>query len=291
MSTFSHPQTCGCHIAAESHAHTPGAGGHGAPESRLDHLRHVLDHAAHYLPAQGPIGVFVHHNTLHAFQHQDFEKSVIEAAHLFKAEPFLSEEVYQNDRARGRILDEDIDDILAREPDAEIIPGRLTRRQLRRTLLVPGVRRVNGLDITWQLEEGDWLTRFRADLPPASAHQLTGDTPKELWDICLTRVKPQSAAPSTRPTRPADAILAKCGPTLALVIHPPLIPPACAYLARGLPHWARPGTPWGVRWPGSWPGTPGRAPVQMPSVLVIVVATESREPASTSRLAPKTVRR
>jgi hypothetical protein len=31
--------------------------------SRSEHLRHIVDHAAHGLPAQGPIGVFIHHNT------------------------------------------------------------------------------------------------------------------------------------------------------------------------------------------------------------------------------------
>lgn len=237
MSSFFHPQNCGCHIAVEGReAHTPGAGG----EAGVEKLRHVLDHAAHYLPAQGPIGVFVHHNTLHAFQHQDFEKSVIEAANLFKAEPFLSEEAYQNDRARGRILDEDIDDVLSREPDAEIIPGQLTRRQLRRALLIPGVRRVNGLDIAWQIEEGDWLRKFRHDLQPAAAHQLTGDTPQELWDVCLARVPAPPAPQPAHPRRPAEAILAKCGIDLDLVIHPPLIRLTGAYLDQGIAYWPMP---------------------------------------------------
>ncbi len=60
-------------------------------QSRLDRLLRAVEHAAHLLPQQGPIGVFVHHNTLHAFEHLPFEKAVIEASHLFGAEPYMSE--------------------------------------------------------------------------------------------------------------------------------------------------------------------------------------------------------
>src|SRR5262249_22259009 len=38
-------------------------------ESSLPHpLAHVIDEVAELLPAQGPISIFIHHNTLHAFE-------------------------------------------------------------------------------------------------------------------------------------------------------------------------------------------------------------------------------
>ncbi len=67
---------------------------------------------------QGPIGVFVHHNTLHAFEHLPFEQAVIEASHLFGAEPYMTEAAYRAELARGRIQLEDIDAVLDSEPDA-----------------------------------------------------------------------------------------------------------------------------------------------------------------------------
>ena len=213
---------------------------------RREALRRALDHASHALPSQGPMGVFVHHNTLHALQHQEFEAAVVEAAQLFEAEPFLAEEAYQQARLEGRILDEDIDAVLARETDAEILPGRLSRRTLRRALLIPGVRRVNGLDIAWQLEEGDWLRGFRRDLPPASAHRLTGDTPERLWQTCLARVAPMEAPAPRPPRRPHEAVLAATGEDLDRIIHPPLIRLVGAYLDQGIAYWPMPGREHGL---------------------------------------------
>ncbi|HEY1083937.1 MAG TPA: DUF2309 domain-containing protein [Prosthecobacter sp.] len=230
MSSHSHSATCGCqtHTGAQ-----PG-------EARREHLRHVVEHAAHLLPAQGPMGVFVHHNTLHAFQHEPFEQAVIGAAKIFNAEPFLSEEAYQKERQRGRILDEDVDAVLAREQDVEILPGRLTRRQLRRALLIPGVRRVNGLNIAWHVEEGDLLTSFRKDLDATASRALSSDTPAALWKICSTRLKPSAPPPPRRASRPHEALLASHDLDLDQIIHPPLIRLTGAYLDQGIAYWPMP---------------------------------------------------
>lgn len=230
MSTHVHSAACGC----KGHSHEE------RQESRQEHLRHVLDHAAHYLPTQGPMGVFVHHNTLHAFQHLPFEQAVVEAAHMFHTEPYMLEEAYQAERARGRIRVEDVDFVLSREEDAEIIPGRLSRRGLRRVLLIPGVRRVNGRNITWQIEEGDWLESFRQDLPPAAANALKDDRPAALWDVCARRMPAAPAPAPQRVRRPHEAVMARLGLSLDQVVHPPLIRLTGAYLDQGIAYWPMP---------------------------------------------------
>ena len=79
----------------------------------IDQLRHAVEHAAHLLPTQGPIGVFIHHNTLHAFEHLPFEQAVVAAARIFDAEPYLTEDAFRHELGRGRIRGEDIDAVLA----------------------------------------------------------------------------------------------------------------------------------------------------------------------------------
>ncbi len=144
------------------------------PGSRPDRLRHVLHHAAHLLPQQGPIGVFVHHNTLHAFEHLPFEKAVLEAWQLFGAEAYMSEAAYRAELTRGRIRLEDIDAVLSAEPDAIVFP-RLSRRSLRRAMMTPGVREFDAATILWRSEQGDLAKDFRQAALRA------------LFDACLAR--------------------------------------------------------------------------------------------------------
>lgn len=51
--------------------------------ARLARLGEVIEQAAHLLPAQGPITVFIHHNTLHAFEDLLLHEAVKKAAWVF----------------------------------------------------------------------------------------------------------------------------------------------------------------------------------------------------------------
>src|SRR5580765_8535399 len=85
-----------------------GSPPHG-PEARL---REAIEHAAHLLPAQGPITVFIHHNTLHAFEHLPFDEAVRRGAEVFGCQPYLSEEQFRNALSRGRIRLADLESVL-----------------------------------------------------------------------------------------------------------------------------------------------------------------------------------
>jgi uncharacterized protein YbcC (UPF0753/DUF2309 family) len=183
-------------------------------QSREEKLREVVGHAAHLLPMQGPIGVFVHHNTLHAFQHLPFEQAVIEASQLFGAEPYMAEAAYRADLTRGRIRLEDIDAVLQSEPDAVVFPG-LTRRSLRRAMITPGVREFDAATILWRAEQGDLARDFRQAALRA------------LFDACFARTVVKEEEPA--PRRPADDI-----------IHPWLIRLCSVFLDQGMAYWPMP---------------------------------------------------
>src|SRR5437764_3629197 len=183
-------------------------------QSRVDRLRSVVEHASHLLPMQGPIGVFVHHNTLHAFEDLPFEQAVVEAGRLFGAEPYMSEAAFRADLARGRIELADIDAVLESEPDALVFP-RLSRRSLRRAMMTPGVREFDAATILWRAEQGDLARDFRQ---PAL---------RALFDACFARAVAHEEEPAA--PRPVDEI-----------IHPWLIRLCSVFLDQGMAYWPMP---------------------------------------------------
>ncbi|NOT86520.1 MAG: DUF2309 domain-containing protein [Methylococcaceae bacterium] len=79
------------------------------PELHAFDLDTAIDHIAHWLPTQGPIKDFIHHNTLHAVQHYPFHKGVAVAAKVFGARSYLPMADYQALYQQGRIKDFAID--------------------------------------------------------------------------------------------------------------------------------------------------------------------------------------
>jgi uncharacterized protein len=213
----------------------------------------MLDKTAALLPAQGPIDVFIHHNTLHAFEGERFEDAVIRAAELFGTEPFLPEGRYREELARGRIREADIDAALdgedSRHLAAPLAGGRITMRDLRRALLLHAVRQESDTEVRWTLTEGDAVTRLRDDLPDAvrrrllatggDAHQVCSD----LWHACVEAValSRPSLVHVRPPVRHRDLILA-VEPTMDTdeLVHPLLIRLCGAYLDQGVAAWPMP---------------------------------------------------
>ncbi|MEZ5393249.1 MAG: DUF2309 domain-containing protein [Bryobacterales bacterium] len=212
-------------------------------------LRHTVRHLTHLLPAQGPIGVFVHHNTLHAFQHMPFEQAVVEAAKTFGTEPYLSEAAYLRDLERGRIRPEDLDFVLNREEDAVVLKGRLNRRALRGALLQRGLRPISAESVEWALEEGGLLDRYRVDLTAEARSLLRDGAPesdeaesvRKQFQVCRTLVCEQRGAPSEPPLRPRDGLKTATGVDLDDVIHPLLIRLCAVFLDQGQAYWPMPG--------------------------------------------------
>ncbi|MFK8114322.1 MAG: putative inorganic carbon transporter subunit DabA, partial [Rubripirellula sp.] len=127
-------------------------------------LRRMIENAAHLLPAQGPIEVFVHHNTLHAFEEQSFDDAVEAGLTRYHGQPYFSEEQYRRLYAAGRIVDSDLEAVLQKdlaEHSGEEVCGLGTRAEIRLAMLRHAVQIGPDAELRWIVAETDALERFR----------------------------------------------------------------------------------------------------------------------------------
>jgi hypothetical protein len=218
----------------------------------------VIERLAHLLPAQGPISIFIHHNTLHAFEHLPFEEAVERAAVELGREPFLAESRYRDKLASGRIRPKDVDALLLEQLGAraaEDVAGVGSRLDLWRAVVLHGIPDATGRELAWILEETEALSRFRTDVPAGARSALLAlreasdradderQAVRRLWLACLEAVRRAAAPPippAETPVRHRDWLLAAHEIDTDAWIHPPLIRFLAGYLDQGLAHWAMP---------------------------------------------------
>jgi len=147
-------------------------------DSWRDRLTHAIDHAAHLLPAQGPITVFIHHNTLHAFEHLHFDEAVRRGADMFGCQPYLSEDRYRAELGRGRIRFDKLRAVLIDDlgPSAdELIVGLPTRMELRLAMVEHPIWSGPAAELEYLMAETDALRRVRLDISAVARGRLIAE--------------------------------------------------------------------------------------------------------------------
>jgi hypothetical protein len=192
-------------------------------------LRHALEHVSHYLPAQAPLEVFVHHNTLHAFQHLPFDEGVEAAREKLGGEGYLAEEVYRKAHAEGRISDADLDAALARglPGDLPAMPQQFPEaRALARLAMLHDVDPLTPSELRWRLSERESAIATSA-----------------LWTACLSLTAGMKSRIQERrpaPRFPRDWLLAVGQDDPYDRVHAVLIPLCAAFLDRGQSRFSMP---------------------------------------------------
>lgn len=129
-----------------------------------ERLLAVVAHLEHVLPSQAPIRDFVHHNTLHGFQHLPFPEALAAARRLTGAAGFLPLERFRALYHDGRITRDDMEAALDAlpEPGAEVVfadgpAGAVRTRDVLRVSLLHALPPLTRSQLKWRVEEFDAL--------------------------------------------------------------------------------------------------------------------------------------
>ncbi len=202
-----------------------------AEESKTS-LQEMVHDVAHLLPGQAPIGAFVHHNTLHVFEHLPFHEAVKKAHTIFGANPYMSLEEFREALREKRIQLSDIDTVLKEwYPEEENLPANITRKQLYRTALRYPLETSDEAHILWTLHQKKLLEHWPKEAAKEEAQawcqeaqsfledRLTHEDPKNILSrFCSWEEKAELEAHlgcSLSPSHLSKA-LSKCPTSLAL---------------------------------------------------------------------------
>lgn len=131
----------------------------------------LVEHLTHVLPGQAPLRDFVHHNTLHGFQHLPFPQALAAAQELTGAYGYLPLEHYREFYKQGRITDADLDAVLRADAtlasDTVIIQQAdtnllVTQGDIYRQALIQPLKPISHSQFIWQLEENQLLLQEEA---------------------------------------------------------------------------------------------------------------------------------
>jgi uncharacterized protein YbcC (UPF0753/DUF2309 family) len=173
----------------------------------IKRLEESIAHTAHLLPAQGPINVFVHHNTLHAFEDLHFHDAVAVAAETFGCHPYLLEEEFRRELAGNRMTEADVEEALQKttiQPDLSLADGLITRFQLRRAMMLYPLYFAPPAELNWLIAETDALQKFRKDQQSQHRSEMVETTKRWILRDLLNSTSKDTSGAEQRDKHPQN---------------------------------------------------------------------------------------
>ena len=164
-----------------------------------ERLAHWVEHLTHVLPAQAPIRDFVHHNTLHGFQHLPFTEALAAASALTGAATYWPEAKFRACLASGRITADDLnaalDDVGVADLEVPLIRS-LSRRDVLLASLQAGNEAPDASRLGWQQRESGLaedsifahFSRLTVAVPAGATSPTWQQLAKARWEKLSGRV-------------------------------------------------------------------------------------------------------
>ncbi|HRB98115.1 MAG TPA: DUF2309 domain-containing protein [Nitrosomonas sp.] len=166
-----------------------------------EHIIETIDHLDHILPGQRPLHEFVHHNTIHGFQHLPFEQAVAEYEELTGVYGYLPDSKNRELYQQGRITDEDLaaafshaKHLNAEETVLQVGTLAIKRKDIYRMALIHDLPALSISQLNWFIEELNALNVIQPDVSQEARSRMLATNSdesavvKQLWQEILNKL-------------------------------------------------------------------------------------------------------